>query len=73
MNAIRLLSTLTCPQCGSAHEESMPTDRCRWFWRCPDCQTLLKPEPGDCCVYCSYGSVPCPPVQAQGKGACCGD
>jgi hypothetical protein len=30
----------------------------------------LKPEPGDCCVFCSYGSVPCPPIQASGKGCC---
>jgi len=21
-------------------------------------------KPGDCCVFCSYGSVPCPPIQA---------
>ena len=25
--------------------------------------------PGDCCVFCSYGSVPCPPIQQNGK--CC--
>ena len=35
---------------------------------------LLKP-PGDCCVVCSYGSVPCPPIQAASEdkesGACC--
>lgn len=24
---------------------------------------------GDCCVYCSYGSVKCPPIQAQ--RSCC--
>lgn len=33
----------------------------------------VKPKPGDCCVYCSYGTVPCPPIQERGKGsACCG-
>ena len=21
------------------------------------------PKPGDCCVFCSYATVPCPPVQ----------
>ena len=26
--------------------------------------TFLKPKPGDCCVFCSYGTVPCPPIQA---------
>jgi hypothetical protein len=29
------------------------------------CGTRLKPKPGDCCVFCSYGSVPCPPIQAE--------
>jgi hypothetical protein len=29
------------------------------------CSTLLKPKAGDCCVFCSYGSVACPPIQEQ--------
>ena len=65
-----LCSTLTCPSCGSASEESMPTDACLFFWDCPACRTLVKPKPGHCCVFCSYGDVPCPPIQAQ--RACCG-
>jgi hypothetical protein len=33
---------------------------------------LLKPKPGDCCVFCSYGSVACPPVQlSDGQDGCC--
>ena len=34
----------------------------------------LRPKPGDCCVFCSYGSVPCPPVQMErsaGSPGCC--
>nr|WP_299019146.1 GDCCVxC domain-containing (seleno)protein [uncultured Tepidimonas sp.] len=31
-----------------------------------------RPRPGDCCVYCSYGTSPCPPVQASGRTGCCG-
>ncbi|HEY5608162.1 MAG TPA: GDCCVxC domain-containing (seleno)protein, partial [Alphaproteobacteria bacterium] len=27
-------------------------------------------KPGDCCVFCSYGSVPCPPMQAGGCRSC---
>jgi hypothetical protein len=42
----------------------MPTDMCIYFHQCTGCGTALKPQPGDCCVFCSYGSVPCPPVQA---------
>lgn len=56
-------SVLTCPLCGHAQEETMPTDACRYFHDCAGCGAVLKPKPGDCCVFCSYGSVPCPPVQ----------
>lgn len=75
MPGVQLESVLTCPVCGHAETLVMPTDACQWFHECPACRTLLKPKPGDCCVFCSYGSVPCPPVQAaragSGKG-CCG-
>ena len=30
---------------------------------CKDCNELLKPLKGDCDVYCSYGYLPCPPIQ----------
>ena len=61
---VELHSTLTCPACGFSSVEVMPTDACQWFYECASCQTMLKPKPGDCCVFCSYGSVPCPPIQA---------
>ncbi|MFN3280320.1 MAG: GDCCVxC domain-containing (seleno)protein [Tabrizicola sp.] len=64
-----LRSVLTCPHCGHATTETMPTDACQWFHRCANCGTTLRPRQGDCCVFCSYGSVPCPPMQAQ--GCCC--
>jgi hypothetical protein len=66
---ITLKSTLTCPQCGHQKEEDMPTDACQYFYTCEKCNTLLKPQPGDCCVFCSYGSVPCPPIQKD-KNCC---
>ncbi|MDU0372315.1 GDCCVxC domain-containing (seleno)protein [Hymenobacter monticola] len=65
-----LTSVLTCPVCQHAQAEQMPTDACQWFYECTSCHTVLKPLAGDCCVYCSYGTVPCPPIQEQGKGAC---
>jgi hypothetical protein len=61
-------STLTCPVCGVRHTEEMPIDSCRFFYRCSACGEVLRPKPGDCCVFCSYGSIPCPPVQHSG---CC--
>jgi hypothetical protein len=62
-------SILTCPACGQASEENMPVDACVYFYDCKGCGLHLKPKRGDCCVFCSYGSVACPPVQAGGK--CC--
>ncbi len=58
-----ITSTLTCPVCGSARTETMPTDACQVRYRCTECGVILQRKPGDCCVYCSYGSVPCPPIQ----------
>ncbi len=49
----------------------MPEDACLWFFDCPGCGTMLKPKVGDCCVFCSYGDVPCPPVQLSGGKSCC--
>ena len=69
-NKINLESTLTCPNCGYQKTETMPTDACSWFYECEKCKAILKPLEGDCCVYCSYGSVPCPPIQENGT---CGD
>ncbi|WP_084332547.1 GDCCVxC domain-containing (seleno)protein [Marinobacterium jannaschii] len=67
-NKIILESTITCPECSHSKTESMPTNACQWFYECERCRTLLKPLPGDCCVYCSYGTVPYPPIQ---EGASC--
>ena len=79
MRRIQSLITdlLTVPRClsgwlrwGSSDTETMPTDACQFFYDCPGCGELLRPKPGDCCVFCSWGSVPCPPVQQQ--KSCCG-
>lgn len=66
---IQLKSVLTCPHCGFRVEETMPTDACVHFYDCPQCKARLKPNSGDCCVFCSYGTVKCPPVQ-QANGCC---
>jgi len=68
MNLI-LESVLTCPSCGHSKAEQMPTDACQFFHECANCRKLLRPAAGDCCVFCSYGSVPCPPRQLQKR--CC--
>ena len=66
---LTLQSVITCPKCGHRAEEMMLTNACLFFYDCSRCGAKLKPKLGDCCVFCSYGSVPCPPIQ-QGA-ACC--
>ncbi|MCZ6799875.1 MAG: GDCCVxC domain-containing (seleno)protein [Nitrospirae bacterium] len=60
-------STLICPQCGTHRKEMMPVDACHIIFQCTYCGVSHKPLPGDCCVFCSYGTVPCPPIQ-QSRG-----
>jgi hypothetical protein len=69
MGDIILESTLTCPRCGFARQETMPTDACQFYYECNHCKALLRPNSGDCCVFCSFGSVKCPPIQQQRE--CC--
>ena len=66
---INLVSVIQCPKCGFKKEETMPTDACQYYYQCSQCGVRLKPKEGDCCVFCSYGSVPCPPKQLE-KGCC---
>ena len=68
VNAI-LLSTSTCPECRHQKVETMPTNACTYFYECDNCKMVIKPKTGDCCVYCSYGTVPCPPIQLNQN--CC--
>jgi hypothetical protein len=68
MQAI-LQSTITCPICGTVKEETMPEDACQFFYECTGCHTVLRPKSGDCCVFCSFGTMPCPPIQLQ-RGCC---
>jgi hypothetical protein len=69
-NKIETESTITCPKCGFSKVERMPTDACHFFYECTNCGAMIKPKQGDCCVFCSYGTVKCPPIQEG--GSCCG-
>jgi len=63
-----ILSTITCPKCGLQKEETMPTNSCLYFYQCTGCEAVLNPRQGDCCVFCSYGTVACPPQQMNTGG-----
>lgn len=73
--AIQTKSVLTCPECGHKSELDMPTDVCQFFLECDSCKTVLRPLAGDCCVFCSFGSVKCPPIQhaaaSNSSASCC--
>lgn len=56
-------STITCPRCETSHTETLPVDAGTYFYECPSCGEGLKLQPGDCCVFCSYGTEKCPPQQ----------
>lgn len=68
MNVL-LKSTITCPKCGHNKEEEMLTNACQFFYECENCKEVLKPKEGDCCVFCSYGTIACPPIQ-EGNSCC---
>ncbi|WP_428997407.1 GDCCVxC domain-containing (seleno)protein, partial [Pseudomonas aeruginosa] len=67
MSAIVLESVLTCPRCGFAKPETMPTDACQFYYECSNCKALLRPNPGDwgaaapcsCCTRDRTGILGC--------------
>lgn len=69
MPVIIYKSKIKCPECGYVKEENMNENSCLFFYECVSCRKIIKPLIGDCCVFCSYGNVKCPPVQISGK--CC--
>lgn len=58
-------STITCPHCTAQRRETMAENACQVVYRCQSCGETLRPLSGDCCVFCSYGSMPCPPIQME--------
>ena len=58
-------ATLTCPECTHEQSVDMPTDACRFFYECVNCNTVLRPLDGDCCVVCSFADKLCPVKQLK--------
>ena len=58
-------STVTCPVCTHRETEIMPLSACQYFYECKRCGHTLRPRRDTCCVYCSHGTVPCPPGQRR--------
>ncbi|MFL1894787.1 GDCCVxC domain-containing (seleno)protein [Aquimarina sp. 2-A2] len=66
---MELKSEITCPNCQHKKVEEMPINACQFFYECENCKIVLKPKEGDCCVYCSYGTIACPSIQEE-RGCC---
>jgi len=41
---MNLETTITCPNCGFTQTEKMPQDSCQYFWECPSCGKVSKPQ-----------------------------
>lgn len=63
--SIITVSTITCLHCGFSRLEAMPEESCQIRYHCFGCGKALTPNAGDCCVSCSYGTAPCPPIQRE--------
>ncbi len=70
MTAVVLRSTLPAPSVGTGRRRSLPSTRARGSPSARAAHGAASPG-GDCCVYCSYGTSKCPPMQA-GTSQCSG-
>jgi rubredoxin len=53
-------SQITCPLCHYKKTETIPMDFCVYLYECTACRAVLKPNSGDCCIFCSFGTIKCP-------------
>ncbi|MEK7605303.1 MAG: GDCCVxC domain-containing (seleno)protein [Patescibacteria group bacterium] len=67
MSIIKTKAILTCPICNAKQDVEMPINACQHFYKCTNCNKMLKPKKGDCCVFCSYADSKCPPQTARGS------
>jgi hypothetical protein len=56
---------VTCPVCKTQVQETMCSETLKLIYHCPVCLSWLSPKKGDHCIYDSYGSVNCPPIQVK--------
>lgn len=64
---MKLQANIKCPNCGAETKEIMPKKKRVYFYACPKCYNILKPKPGECCIFCSYADVKCPAKQSENK------
>lgn len=62
---VKTKANLTCPFCGVAQEVKMPETGCQYMHQCQKCGKVITAKEGDCCVFCSYADIKCPPKQLE--------
>lgn len=65
--SIKIKSVIKCPICKFTKELMMPCDSCQILYECEECNARLKPRKNECCIFCSYGTVPCPEMQKHSQ------
>ncbi len=65
-----LESILTCPNCSHQKQEKLLENTFPTRFRCGNCQEMAEVKLGDCCIYCSFGDIPCLQSQIEGSSCC---
>jgi hypothetical protein len=60
-----LSSELVCSECGARQRMLMTATAPEESFACTTCGACFAPGPYDCCVFCCFGTVPCPVAQAM--------
>jgi hypothetical protein len=59
------IANLTCPHCKKTYEVEMPVNYCQIVFKCLKCNENITPKKSDCCIFCSYTDIKCPPMQME--------
>jgi hypothetical protein len=62
--SIKDKSVIKCPICKYKKEIPIPVGSLL-LYDCEECKARLKPKNEECCVLCSYGTVPCLKTQKE--------
>jgi len=68
-DGVSYISSVKCPVCATVEQRGMPIENPLRIYHCPQCKSWLSPKKGDHCIFDSYGSVPCAPIQIKARRA----
>ena len=64
-DVVRVECEVTCPCCGHVEWMPMEPDQSPFVLVCDQCRDVSAPPPGECCLFCAFGSCQCLPRQAM--------